>query len=398
MESRSAGMKIGRAIRDTWLIVGIAVLGLCSIEGVMALTFALKDSRSEAKRSAADPRSRADSYANSPWVHEYYDEFARSHETRWEPYLYWRRPPFRGRHINIDSNGIRFTEPAKPSAPGSPRPLKVFMFGGSTMWGSGARDAYTIPSILVRELQRRGVEAEVTNFGESGYVSTQEVIALTLQLQKGERPDLVIFYDGVNDVFSAYQQHAAGLPQNESHRRAEFNLSRSMMLRERTGMVLRDAAAGLATTRLLQGLWSRVGGASEESFDHPSPGDSVALEVLTVYKANIEMVRALGDQFRFKCLFYWQPTVFQKAHLTAHEEAQKVEMKPMEPFLLRTYEAFRQSGLSPKPEHSFNDLSLVLADVKAPLFLDWSHISESGNEMIAAGMAKDVLASNPDGK
>ena len=45
----------------------------------------------------------------------------------------------------------------------------------------------------------------VVNFGESGFVSTQGVIQLILELQSGNIPDLVIFYDGVNDVYAAYQ-------------------------------------------------------------------------------------------------------------------------------------------------------------------------------------------------
>ena len=50
------------------------------------------------------------------------------------------------------------------------------MFGGSTMWGTGARDACTIPSLLARALQGRGMSLEIINFGETGYVRTQEVI------------------------------------------------------------------------------------------------------------------------------------------------------------------------------------------------------------------------------
>ena len=52
------------------------------------------------------------------------------------------------------------------------------------------------------------------------------IITLLLILQKGERPDVVIFYDGVNDTYSAFQQLRAGLPQNEFNREIEFNLSK----------------------------------------------------------------------------------------------------------------------------------------------------------------------------
>ena len=63
--------------------------------------------------------------------------------------------------------------------------------------------------------------------GESGYVNTQSLLALELELRGGNVPDEVIFYDGVNDVFSTFQNNEAGLPQNEQNRATEFNLLQS---------------------------------------------------------------------------------------------------------------------------------------------------------------------------
>ncbi len=58
-------------------------------------------------------------------------------------------------------------------------------------------------------------------------MSTQEVIALTHELEAGYRPDLVIFYDGVNDTTSALLEGEPGLTTNEINRRHEFNLLQS---------------------------------------------------------------------------------------------------------------------------------------------------------------------------
>ena len=86
----------------------------------------------------------------------------------WHPYVYWRRKPYTGKYINIDEKGLRKTiypidEPVKK------KPVKkVFMFGGSTMWGSGVKDEFTIPSLVGSGLAKQSIHAEVTNFGESG--------------------------------------------------------------------------------------------------------------------------------------------------------------------------------------------------------------------------------------
>ena len=57
------------------------------------------------------------------------------------------------------------------------------MLGGSSLWGFGARDDQTIPSLLARRLHDRGVQVEVKNLSDLGYVSTQEVIGLLRELQ-----------------------------------------------------------------------------------------------------------------------------------------------------------------------------------------------------------------------
>src|SRR5262249_50473552 len=137
--------------------------------------------------------------------------------------------PFQGTYLNNDERGLRRTwnraDGAVDSSAGPPK--EVYVFGGSAVYGQGARDAWTIPSCLARNLAQRGLNVRVTNHGQSGYVSTQEMIAALLQLQAGHRPEVVVFYDGVNDTYSALLESDIGVPQNESNRRQEFNLLKS---------------------------------------------------------------------------------------------------------------------------------------------------------------------------
>ncbi len=67
------------------------------------------------------------------------------------------------------------------------------MFGGSTLWGTGVKDEHTIPSFLQSFL---GKDYDVYNYGETGYVSMQELNYLLHMLAKGNIPEAVIFYDG----------------------------------------------------------------------------------------------------------------------------------------------------------------------------------------------------------
>src|SRR5262249_7649743 len=72
---------------------------------------------------------------------------------------------------------------------------KVYFFGGSTMWGLGVRDDLTIPSQFAAAT---GIWSE--NFAEMSYTAHQSLMLLVQLLQDGHRPDVVVFYDGVNDV------------------------------------------------------------------------------------------------------------------------------------------------------------------------------------------------------
>lgn len=397
---------LGRQIRDGWLILGIALLVLCLIEASFSLAFFIKDQVMESDPSADSAWVRADANAHAPWAVAYDAEFARSAVPRWMPYVYWRRLPYRGDHINVDADGIRRTLGMASRNQPSTRPLKIFMFGGSTMWGTGARDAFTIPSVLARELNRKGIAVDVINFGESGYVSTQETVALLMQLRKGQRPDLVIFYDGVNDVFSAYQQAVAGLPQNEFNRVEEFNLSQPGRLQERAAMTLRDAARGLATTRFAKwllhvtGIWHRPAkNASPVGLaGHGDTNASLAGDVVAAYKANLDVVRALGDHYGFRYLFYWQPTIFQKPLLSSYETSVRESMKPIEPFFRQVYQALQVSGLSENSDNAFRDISAVFGGTTEPIYLDWCHLSEQGNEIIARRMVADVLGALNTGR
>jgi hypothetical protein len=112
-------------------------------------------------------------------------------ETAYVPFLEWRRKAFRGEAVNIDENGRRIHR-----APGPGDRGVVRFFGGSTTWGTGVDDDHTIPALF----NALHPDWTVVNHGESGYFSRQELESLINTVHLGEPVDLVVFYDGYNDV------------------------------------------------------------------------------------------------------------------------------------------------------------------------------------------------------
>jgi hypothetical protein len=362
---------------------------LLLLEGGLYLAFAVRERLllPVAADSGMDERAAADGYHGASWTEDFFREFEESNVTQWHSYVYWRRAPYQGEYIQIDGQGLRRTwNPAFDE--GGPKRdfLEIFFFGGSAVWGTGARDDHTIPSCLSRILNEGGVPVRVTNFGESGYVSTQELIALVLELRRGHVPDLAIFYDGVNDTFSALQNGTAGIPQNEEHRRREFNL-----LRE-GGDIEADLAElmrGTSLYKFSEGLGRRIAGTGRPVGELSAARRALAGDVAARYSANLRLIRILGKRWSFRTLFYWQPAVFLKEHRTPYEERVREQASKIESFYLEVRRRIAAS-VELRAERDFHDLSLLFEDEKPPLFIDWSHVTEAGNAHIARRIATDI--------
>src|SRR5208282_4179117 len=137
-----------------WIQLGLTLLGLVLLDGIVILTLRT--------HPPIDSRAFADAYHGSTWTVEYFDELARK-KTRWQPYVYWVGAKYTGKYINVDSNGFRNTTHGQGDRSDCQYPARVFTFGGSTMWGVGARDDETIASWIQKLLDLRHACVEVTN-------------------------------------------------------------------------------------------------------------------------------------------------------------------------------------------------------------------------------------------
>jgi lysophospholipase L1-like esterase len=364
-------------LNDLWIIAGITILLLIFIE----LAFSVYYNTA----SAVDPRAEADCYPKEEWVQDLYREFSASGHESWHPYVYWRRKPFSGKYINIGEDGLRKSLYSIQDSVSTAPAVRLFFMGGSTLWGTGVRDEYTIPSLTGEMLSQKGFYPEVFNFGESGYVNTQELVALMVELQKGNIPDIVVFYDGVNDVFSAFQQNEAGIPQNEYNRQAEFNAFRGKKNLVRS---LFRAAPSFSTVRFISEKVNRKKDFS--STYSPAESESLSSAVASHYWSNLRMTESLAKEYGFKTVYYLQPAIFHKNHLTPYELMQFEEMKYLKPFIGQAYR--KTSDAEGKPAGiDFQNISDIFMDIQAPLFIDWCHIGESGNLIIAERITGDLV-------
>ena len=117
--------------------------------------------------------------------------------------------------------------------------------------------------------------------------------------------------------------------------------------------------------------------------------------MVSTYLSNVELLEALGAHYRFEPLAYWQPTVFQKPRLTQYERAERAKVPVIGAFFQKTYARLRASD----HDGRVNDLSDVFADVSDPVYVDWMHMGEAGDAVIAARrIAGDILAAKGAGE
>jgi lysophospholipase L1-like esterase len=367
----------GHILRTLWLVIGATLLLILFLEVTCALVYHLLP-----RKSGPDYFQESASYKNSPWIHDYDKELFSSYNTSWRPYVYWRRTPHKGKYINIDERGIRYTVPGKVAAGDAAKKLKIFMFGGSTLWGEGVRDQFTIPSQLAQDLAARGLSTEITNFGEVAYVNTQELIELVLQLERGNIPDVVIFYDGYNDVYAALQNQAAGFTQFEWKRELEYNIStRYNKLKK---VFLLNSLDRYYLGKLIKSLSNKL------SYQEPFSQKSKTLknDVVEVYLNNLKIITALGKAYGFVPLFYWQPVIYTKKTLTPFEK--RFATEPLGDFYRQSQAVMRARSQEFAPYHFF-DISGLFAAANHEVYLDYCHVNEDANRIIARRIAADLL-------
>ena len=375
-------------LRTVWLMLGGCVLVLVTLELLMTAF-------RKTQASAGDGRAYADGYHGAPWVKEYFRELARSDTYRWEPYVYWRHTPLHGAYIHVNERGLRETTCGELDrhARAPEERLTIWVFGGSAIWGFGARDEHTIPSELCRSVaQAMNRRVEVVNFGETGYISTQEVIALLRELQRGQRPDLVVFCDGTNDTFAAFRNKTAGIPYGESNRTDAFkilNAAWNADIRTVLSLFLSRSEIRRFVPRLARSPYESMEAIDQERELPTDVSQRLATAVMQVYAANVRFVETLSRQSGFVALFYWQPVIFTKRHLTAYEQQRAEEHRARRAFFLQVHEQMkRHPDLA--PNERFYDLTPLFAETKEPYFIDSLHVTETGNALVAKQMAADI--------
>jgi lysophospholipase L1-like esterase len=383
---------------------GIALLffwGLCLLlldvgfRGVLHLT---DDLGARSASEVEDPRARAAPYRDAPYdAAAFFRELRAARKEAYTPYVVWRTRPFDGEFIDVDEDGNR----AAHRAGDGREPLRIWLFGGSVIWGLGAPDSQTVSSHLARRLGEAGVDVEVRNLGEIGFVNTQEIVLLLRELQHGRRPDLVVFFDGVNDAPAA-----ALWPEFDGNHMNFTSIRDRFEKRERQAphpllRLLRRSGIWRMADALRAKLDPRTGRVADPPYTLPSDAAETRRRgerAAELWLANRRFVDALGERYGFTAFYLLQPSLkvgAKPAHpseLAILDEEMQNDAKrvAMESFAAMRDAVRRELAGAGAANGRTADLSDLFAGVSEPLYFDYVHVGHSGNRLIAAGIA-DLL-------
>lgn len=320
----------------------------------------------------------------------------------YESFLVWHADPYLSGDETTDSRGLRTT----PGASTDPRALKVFVFGGSSIWGEGVPDSCTVASylqgLLEEELDRA---VTVTNFGQISWVSTQDLLCLMFEIRDGNIPDVAVFCNGFNDFWSSYQSGRPGEHQNFSRMSERVEGRDILRLQSRLLMeVLARTCTGQAihligTGGLLRQDFGELVTLEMRGIDVPGLAEST----FTLYRENMDIAETLGECYGFECCLIWQPVIWCGSKtLTSHEDSiwirglasvgENSDPACNELLLLTREHASTHADST----EGFHDFSTIFDSVTTPVYTDMSgcHLNPEGNRILAGEIVR-ILVRDP---
>jgi len=243
-------------------------------------------------RSAFDPRINSQAMRPYPWRTEFFREYTRLRYS-YEPYLTLRMRDIATRYVNLRNSIRRSWNP--PASPAGSVPT-VWFLGGSTMFGEDQRDLFTIPSMVSRRAAADGHPIRVVNLGVPSYLTFQEALLFEQELAILPKPDLVVFYDGVNEL-AVQAQFPSTQPVVFP---AELNLNKpTSPIYARWA----DSSLGTLLWRRYAPSWASPAGAA----GRPRTAAETGRAAIEFYRRGLDLARGVAADHDIPMLAFWQP-------------------------------------------------------------------------------------------
>lgn len=250
------------------------------------------------------------------------------------------------------------------------------------MWGEGSDDHNTIPAHFV---QLAGHPLRAKNLGESAYNAFQGYLILRMHILNGLKPDLVISYDGINNVAGLCR--AGNRPVGHGR---ELQMREAMrgLDRPRTPDALTVRYFVLPVQEFASRLRQRSTADREDPYRlvcsaDPERAQAVAKKMLDSWNTTMQLAESAGAQF----IAVLQPS--------AYTGKPRLDHLSLDPSVKNEYDAVYGLARTLLEQLPYLELRERVLDMTNSLddagyvYIDSQHLAPGGNEAIARGMLAD---------
>jgi lysophospholipase L1-like esterase len=268
---------------------------------------------------------------------------------------------FRGNYFTVE-NGIRRTTDVPAGAA-----TTIHLFGGSTLYNSEVPDDHTVASYLQRRLLAAGFAAyRVVNLGVTSISTNQQLERL--EVTPIAAGDVVVFYDGVNDVMQGVLYGNAGATIYGNDRSRSFG-QRLLYRLSKDSVAARYLLARANANYKIADLEARVARTAER------------------FHANLAQAERIARQRGAHFLHFLQPTLYSLAERSEYERELLtfgfVPVQAEEAFVAAYPHLARIVAARARNGSADFDLSAVFDRLEERVYLDGWHINHRGNEVVA---------------
>ena len=265
---------------------------------------------------------------------------------------------------------------------------RVIVLGGSTVMGTGApRPSQNIVGMLRKGIRERGLtgpngkRVEVINAGVAGYNSALEYLYFVANLLRF-MPDLVVVYDGWNDIVYDYALRDIADWNAERLARSHSIAGSAQLLAENLGDFLTQSDFRLGMAELLSRVFLRLSDRVSSYLSYEP--DAIQTEFVSKpfasrvkenYSRYHRAFLALADDQLSVALFL-QPLAGTESF---YEYARQI------------LEDLKEKNLD-NGRYCIADLSHSLTGVSEAVYADYGHLLPRGNEVVAAHILDELVS------
>jgi hypothetical protein len=323
--------------------------------------------KSSAKIKREDLPNYAQDQAHAKKIFHDYN----SVQHQYEPFVGWKTLPYKGETLVISKDGTR----SVPVDATSTKQKSVHFFGGSTMWGEGSDDDHTIPALFAE----KNIQYQVFNHGQLAYNTRQELDALISLYATGVKPDLVVFYDGVNDAAFLCPKEIKKLP---AHRlvpmyRNKLYVGKTAFVKEVAGKIFLENILGVIRKTTYKPTPENT---PYDCVSNPEKAEQIAEMMMKNWEMANEIVTNRGGRFI---------AVLQPAAFIGNPKTDYLELDEDLGKNFQVIYALLKKKIIERNHSWIYDLSDRF-DGDQFIYIDFCHVSANGNEIIASELSKVV--------